>query len=210
MAENPRHVIVECSDCNSRVSAEVVGRVQVADEGSFYYITELAKCPECHGPIVACHSVDHWGGPDDYDRSSPVRVWPKPVRQLAPEVPQSARDAFDEAQRCMGVQAHTAAAFLARRVLEGIAVDQGARRGTLAAKLKRLKIDGVIDGRLADWAEGLRVVGNDAAHDVDKPVSRDDAADVLTFAEALADYIYTFRVRYDRFVTRRATGSSGT
>lgn len=51
--------------------------------------------------------------------------------------------------------------------------------------------------------DALRVVGNDAAHNVGATISRDDAADALAFAEATADYVYTFRARHGRFMARR-------
>ena len=41
------------------------------------------------------------------------------------------------------------------------------------------KDDGIIEKRLYEWADALRTVGNEAAHDVGADVSRDDARDLL-------------------------------
>ena len=103
----------------------------------------------------------------------------------------------------MSVAAHTAAAFLARRIVEGIAFDLNANGRDLGKKLADLRTKGAIEGRLADWANALRLLGNDAAHEVNIAVSHEDATDALAFAEALADYVYTFRRRFDRFEARR-------
>jgi len=201
----PRQIAVECGSCSNHVSAPIAGKVHRYDphDGQTGFEVILATCPWCQSAIVAGRTFDHWGDVDDVDFSPPRRLWPLPMRELSIEAPEGIRRDFDEAQRCMSVSAHTAAAILARRLLEGIAVDLGAEGRTLAAKLSNLKRTGAIDGRLAEWADALRVVGNDAAHKVDTVVSHEDAADVLSFAEAMADYVYTFRSRYDRFLERR-------
>lgn len=92
---------------------------------------------------------------------------------------------------------------MARRALEGITVALGEKRGTLAARLKALRARGEIEGRMLDWADSLREVGNDAAHQPGRRISQDDARDLLQFVEALADYAFTYRARYERFKERR-------
>jgi len=47
------------------------------------------------------------------------------------------------------------------------------------------------------------VLGNEAAHFTGKPVSRQDAEDALTLAEALMDYLYVFSAQFDNFCKRR-------
>lgn len=110
---------------------------------------------------------------------------------------------FAEAWQCMASGAHTAAAVMARRVLEGVVADQGGSGRNLSADLKALGAAGTIDSRLAEWAEALRLVGNSAAHASGAPVTEEDARDVLAFAEALGDYVYTFRFRFEEFRRRR-------
>jgi hypothetical protein len=45
--------------------------------------------------------------------------------------------------------------------------------------------------------------GNQAAHDVGVTVSREDAGDLLDFAEVVTEYLYTFRDKYEKFQSRR-------
>jgi Domain of unknown function (DUF4145) len=85
------------------------------------------------------------------------------------------------------------------------APDKNATGSNLQAKIESLRKTGEIDERLSDWANALRDVGNEAAHNTNEQTTSQDAGDVLLLAEALADYIYTFRVPYDEFVQRRAT-----
>jgi hypothetical protein len=204
------HVAVECGRCLANVGAAVLGRAHeyIADDSSNIIEVLVGNCPKCRAVFVAGRWVDHWGGPDDYDLGPPFRIWPSPRRELSIDAPQRIREDFDEAQRCISVQAYNAAGMLARRVLEGIATDLGADAFKLGHKLEQLKKAGHLDGRLTDWAGALHLVGNDAAHDLTGTVSRDDAVDVLAFAEALADYVYTFRKRYEAFLQRRSVEES--
>jgi hypothetical protein len=47
------------------------------------------------------------------------------------------------------------------------------------------------------------VLGNQGAHFSDESVSREDAADALSLAEALLNYIYVFTAKYEEFQNRR-------
>ena len=74
----------------------------------------------------------------------------------------------------------------------------------MAKSLGKLKDQGVIESRLFEWAEELRVSGNKAAHGVDSTVSRQDCEDILEFTEALAQYVFTYRDKFQQFTKRRA------
>lgn len=50
-----------------------------------------------------------------------------------------------------------------------------------------MKAEGLIDGRLAEWADQLRGVRNSAAHFNADPITRLDAEDSIAFSEALLD-----------------------
>jgi hypothetical protein len=62
----------------------------------------------------------------------------------------------------------------------------------------------MIDGTLAEWADALRVVGNEGAHYTGRVVAREDAEDALDFAEALLDHLYVLRQRFTDFQSRLA------
>jgi len=67
-----------------------------------------------------------------------------------------------------------------------------------------MKANGLIDATIAEWADALRVLGNEGAHYTGKQVPRADAEDALAFAEALLDHIYVLRKRFEEFANRRA------
>lgn len=208
-----RLIIVDCPGCGgARVRAEVVGHVanDPADI-DVWQVVELAKCPACDGPLVAVHAAELSGQDYDgdylYDRTDPVRVWPDPPRHLHSLAPPPVLADLDEARKCLSVGAFNATAVMARRVLEGLVDGQGAEGRTLHDKLQYLATAGAIDPRLAEWADALRVVGNQGAHG-GPPATREDASDALAFAEAVADYLYTFRLRFDEFLARRSDDES--
>jgi hypothetical protein len=75
--------------------------------------------------------------------------------------------------------------------------------------LPSLRDAGEIDDRLLEWGNALRMVGNEAAHDVLAEISREDAEDILDFTEAILEYLYTFKERFDQFQERRRSCGNG-
>jgi len=100
--------------------------------------------------------------------------------------------------------------MMCRRTLEAVCQDKQATKGNLAAKLKILQETGVIDARLYEWADALRLVGNDAAHNVEEFMGKEDAKDGLDFTRAIIEYIYTFTDAFEKFKARRAAQRNGT
>ena len=62
---------------------------------------------------------------------------------------------------------------------------------------------GMIEGRLLEWAEALRVLGNEGAHFTGSSVARQDAKDALALAEAILNYMYVFSEQFAEFEKRR-------
>jgi hypothetical protein len=112
--------------------------------------------------------------------------------------------------RCFDAGAFTAAAVMCRKVLEGVCDEQGAQGKTLAARLESLKVSGVIDSKLAEWADELRLGGNEAAHDPNVTVDRADARDLKEFTKAIVEYLFTIQKRFDSFQQRRAERAAST
>ncbi|GGR98413.1 hypothetical protein GCM10010169_48740 [Micromonospora fulviviridis] len=117
-------------------------------------------------------------------------------------MPEEIRKEFDEAQICFDAKAYTATVVMVRRTLEGVCKENGINERALAKGLERLKGLGLIDTTLAEWADGLRVLGNQGAHFTGTRVARGDAEDALAFAEAFLDQIYVLRKRFEEFKKR--------
>jgi hypothetical protein len=126
--------------------------------------------------------------------------------QLRP-IPEELRRELNEGKRCFANKLYTAAVVMAGRTLEGLAMLHDVRERTLVRSLERLHENGILDGRLVDWANQLRVMRNEAAHFQGTPVSPEDAADVLALTEAILDYVYVFTKRFEEFMRRRNPGA---
>ncbi|MFC1938942.1 DUF4145 domain-containing protein [Chloroflexota bacterium] len=119
------------------------------------------------------------------------------------EFPKILNSAFEEARRCFRAKAYTATAVMCRKTLEGICKERGISGKNLAASLKQMRENSVIDSGLYEWADALRISGNEAAHGVEVTFSREDAHDILDFSRALLEYIFTFREKFEQFQKRR-------
>ena len=190
-----------CPHCKEPTKSEVYGkRIAMDPETSIPAEYAFLQCSDCGSPVLQVRE-DYGGG---FDEDKPGFMYPAPKR-LSLNVPQELRDGYDEAVRCFEAKAYAGASVMVRRTLEGTCADQGATNGALASRLRKLQGDGKIDGMLAEWANMLRVIGNEGAHFTKNKLTREDAEDALAFAEALLDHLYVLRKRFDEFKARHAS-----
>jgi len=191
--------ILECPDCDTNVAAEVLKHIDVSEpDWSLRSRYSFLACPRCQHPFVMAQ--DDIG--EGWD--TPILLFPERVGGLGSSVPEPIRRAFAEALICFSAKAFTASAIMCRKSIEGLCHDQEASGRTVVAKLADLQAKGVVEARLHAWADALRMSGNQAAHDVEVSTSRADAADLIDFARALHEYVYTFGERLKHFQARQA------
>jgi hypothetical protein len=137
----------------------------------------IGICNYCGNPVLV-HN-------DGYE------IYPTPIPQPTDErVPESIRKDLDEAKACMQVNAFCAAAVMARRVIQQVAIDKGCTRGNLVDQINDLASNGIITSDVKEWATVVRWVGNDAAHPNAIAVEEDDAADIIDLANQLLQIVY--------------------
>jgi hypothetical protein len=108
-----------------------------------------------------------------------------------PAVPPAIASALNEATMCLAENCPRAAAVMARRTLEAVALDQGEAEGTLAQRLAKLAGRNVLQPTLAEWSKEVRLIGNTGAHyDPINEVSQTDAAQLVEFVRELLRYLY--------------------
>ena len=139
---------------------------------------------------------------NDFDWENPSRYLPSPDRSNR-EFPKTLNTSFEEARNCFRAKAYTASVVMCRKTLEGICKENNIAESNLANSLRRMKELSIIDSNLFDWADALRISGNEAAHGVEISFTREDAQDVLEFTRALLEYTFTFRKKFESFQTRR-------
>ena len=68
-----------------------------------------------------------------------------------------------------------------------------------------MKEAGLIDERLLEWSDALRIVGNEAAHRVGVSIAQPDARDTTEFTNAILDYMFLYRNNFRHFKKRRTS-----
>lgn len=192
-------MLVECENCQAFVDGELIADYIDTDaewgiSGKFSFL----KCPRCKRPFLVLQT-------DDADKifGDPSRLYPPVSMGLGSAIPISLQSAFEEARSCFRAKAYTATAIMCRKTLEGIADVNSISVRNLASALKEMKDKGIIENRLYEWADALRISGNEAAHGVNINVLHQDAKDILEFTHALLEYVFTFQEKFEQFTKRR-------
>ncbi|GAB3884784.1 DUF4145 domain-containing protein [Microbispora bryophytorum] len=187
-----------CPTCQQPVAAMEDRSVSYYDgEGPPCRFTLMccSACPQAFVVLQELYAGQHWGQPE--------LMWPTTTRPLHQAIPLKIRKELAEATQCFHAGQYTATAVMVRRVIEGVCRSHNAT-GTLFKALDNLYDRGLIDKRLLEWAHELRAIGNDGAHFGGKAITREDAEDALTLAEAVLNYMYVFTKQYEEFKQRRA------
>lgn len=204
MAAAKETQVVECGYCGVTVLGTVHGEYAFyVDDMDMPEQWRLVECANCQRPNVV--GREYYGEYNGREQWGDWRVYPPRGRIFGLDVPRAIRESFKEASNNMRIGSHMSTALMCRRTIELLAKKQGATKGDLASKLKKLRDDGVIDKTLYDWADALRLAGNDAAHEADSNygITKEDADDLLSFTEAIVDFVYIFKARFAEFVKRR-------
>jgi hypothetical protein len=204
----PSQMLVECGICEKPVIGTVRGYVLgTGDPPDGIPRWTLLACDERH-PIL----VVQWDWSDDptvWHWDAPIRKYPPQDRELSTLIPKQLRQAHEEARACFRAKAYTAAAVMSGRTLEAACAQSGIRERNLQQALAKMRENGLIDGRLWEWAETLRAVRNAGAHYDSSVITKQDAEDSIAFGEALLDYLYVLSARFEALKERRAKKSAG-
>jgi hypothetical protein len=209
MASSKPTIVIDCDICEARVAARIEGSydayVDAADHSVRYL---LLRCPECDTGILAQQDDEDAGYCPDDDATrwaNLVRLYPHSQgRKLGAAIPEAINKVFSEAYACWKSKAYAACAIMCIKILKGVCKSHDATSGDLAECLKDLSDRGELDRRLYDWSTALRIAGNEVEHEVESDMSRGDASDLLDFAEAVVEYVYTFKEKFASFEKRRA------
>lgn len=200
-------MLVECTACEALVDGEVIADYTDYDSetgttGKYSFL----KCPRCYRPFIVVQTDDE--GSLDSSWTDPSRLYPPIEMGVSLAIPTSLRLAYDEAHACFRAKAYTATAIMCRKTLEGIADESKITARNLATALKEMKEKGIIENRLYEWADALRISGNEAAHGVNSRLSRQDAKDILEFTHAILEYVFTFQEKFEQFKNRQTHSNS--
>lgn len=141
------------------------------------YLGVILICPHCDSPTYIKNGIQ--------------------IPNVAPgnevgSLPQELDDLYKEVRQCVSVSAYTASVLACRKLLMNIAVTQGAEEGkSFASYVQHLADKGFIPPNGRGWVDHIRKKGNEATHEI-KVMSREDAEELISFAEMLMKFIYEF------------------
>ncbi len=174
----------------------ILGRGE-PDRATHYEQVSVLICHNCHQGVTVLEEM-LVGGKRKAERSGGGTIswkgfhwWPLPGMVAHAAIPVAIANALGEAVTALAADCPRAAAVMARRTLEAIAVDQGESTGVLAQRLANMASRNLLQPTLADWAKEVRLVGNSGAHfDPINPVTKSDATQLIEFVRELIKFIY--------------------
>lgn len=92
---------------------------------------------------------------------------------------------------------------MCRKAIDGICRTYGITDKWLAEALREMRDKEAIEPHFYEWAENLKIAGDEAVHDHRVKLSRNDARDIIELTGALLAYLFTYRRRFDAFMDRR-------
>lgn len=191
-------MIIECPNCESKVDAKVLAEHESMEYYGPVKVTFL-ECPVCKNSILA-HQDYIQTGPQDWDWSEPVRIWPAAEKFVSGFLPDIVGNSLEQAKKCFKAKAYDACAVMCGRVMEGIWTEYKTKNKFLRGRLKELLDKQIIDKRIYEWGEALRKHRNIGAHAATEKISKDDARYLLDFAEAICEYIFVLTKKFEMFM----------
>ena len=211
---------VFCPQCNILVEAKVIAEgsgglrsnaVNPIDDVDTEYHGDhysVCQCRRCTQPFLVRQSL--YGIPAEFETITEEVVLYPSESKLPPEgLPASVKSAYDQAVISLRASLFEPCVLMSRKCLEAVCKTFSATARNLNTSLTKLKEDGHIDSRLLNWAHQIRLIGNEAAHDM-TPISKEDAQDVLDFTEAILIYVFSLTKRFESFKARRIERDTST
>lgn len=196
-------MIIECPYCESKVDGKVIGEhVSYDEEDPFPFKAVLLECPVCKASLLGCQELTEVG-PDREEWITGNRLWPEPRTSNMLLLPTNVGDSLEEAEKCYSAKAYSACAVMCGRSLEALCQNYKTKSKTIAGGLRELRERKIIDDRLYEWGEALRQQRNLGAHATGEIINKEDARDVLDFANAISDYVFVLTEKFERFKKRQ-------
>ena len=195
-------MLLECPKCNITIETKEIGSYTIEHDGHIgSQRFTLLKCPNCWDPLLTEERLEHDYGMIDW--GIPKRLFPNDEFHINPIIPEQLRKSLKECIQCLRSNSYTATVIMCRRTIEGFSQTKGVNESNLAKSIEKLKSKEIINSQLYEWANELRLIGNEAAHNIETIFSAEDARDSLEFTIAILDFTYSFKEKFENFKQRR-------
>jgi HEPN domain-containing protein len=202
-------IIDDCPHCGGqKIGFSFVADSNLAPARQQQFMTTY-KCNKCQGGLIVVYkqNVKHpkVEGPgtapsDPMDVGfSVVEKYPtKMLARLPSHLPEPLGRFFQQANDGLRRGDYDASGAMSRKVVDvstqKLLGDESRKYGNIRDRIDALEAKGGLTADLKDWAHEVRLGGNDAAHDED-PFSREEAEELLDFAELYLTYVHTLPAR---------------
>lgn len=129
-------------------------------------------CPSCLDPLLVAQRYYPDIEDEGYGRANVL--YPLRDFHINPAIPELLRRALFEVELCLKAGANTSSVVMCRRALEGFATINDVKERNLKEAILSLSKKEVINQQLFEWADQLRLSGNEAAHSIDVEFSAED------------------------------------
>jgi hypothetical protein len=193
----------QCPHClTEHIALNVVAVTHI--QGPGWNCAAYLRCPKCQKPSCAHMKSDgrnavQWDGltgqPGDltqYNWQLSV-FWPDAPRPLIPEnLPGEVERVYLQAERNFPTLGNEeAAGTMYRKALDvGLKIIAPTVTGTLKSRISELVKQNRLTPSLGEWADQIRLLGNDTAHDIDQP-TREELEALRNFSDLVLRYLFT-------------------
>jgi hypothetical protein len=122
-----------------------------------------------------------------------VSLWPAPPPLLIPEnLPSDVERIYVQAERYFPVAGNEeAAGTMYRKALDvGLTIIAPSVTGVLKTRITKLVQQNLLTPSLGEWADQIRLLGNETAHEIDQP-TRDELESLRNFSDLVLRYLFT-------------------
>lgn len=207
-------LVHDCPHCNTEKSGfTLVGEAPIPNTQSRWHV--FFRCNSCFGPLAVA-AYNGTGQPPSKLSGNLARLrsvdelkyFPKATVTAAPaHAPEPVARAFIQADYAIKRQHWEAAAAMDRRALEISTKEMAPEhiKLSLYQRIEKLADAGKLTPSLKEWAHDLRLLGNDALHEIDG-VTEEEATQAHELTRFVLIYLYTLPAQVEQARAERENG----
>lgn len=204
---------ISCKHCGNKTIMKIVSKGVYIREVKDEPIDEQTRhelrtlfCPTCEKVNVLEYQEYSEVDPDDiHPKISYLYPSSRTISNTNPEL-QSIRSAYEEVEGAFTAKLYPLSVIGCRRVVELLCKLHKVEEGNLQSCIRKLYERAIIDEMLHDWANAVRLFGNDAAH-TQSNFSQSDARDIKEFTFSFMEYLLDLRWKFAALTERQAKPS---
>ena len=193
---------ITCAFCMETGSFEIEHHAEKKKPNSGKTLNfDTYQCKNCAGYVMVLWSASEFSASiHDYH----VLPWALDVRNYPEEWPDEVGRYWLQARRNILSENWDAVAVMARSALQLALRNKNASGNSLKQEIDDLAEKGILAPIMKEWADQIRLLGNESAHpDPAQVIDPQDARDIVEFLRFLLEYLYTFPHQIQQYRNRQ-------